>query len=90
MHEPLQAVGKWLHKVVTGHNQYYGVPGNYAALNLFRHKVYWNWRRALMRRSQKGYVTWKKMQRITGYLEAVTPGLPLSDHLQEIVCGTNK
>jgi len=62
MHLSIQEVGKWLHKVVTGHNQYYGVPGNYAALNLFRHRVCQNWRRALMRRSQKGYVTWERMQ----------------------------
>ncbi len=64
MHLPIQEVGKWLHKVVTGHNQYYGVPGNYAALNSFRRKVYHSWRRTLMRRSHKGYVTWERMQQI--------------------------
>ena len=61
MHEPIREVGKWLMKVVTGHYQYYGVPGNYAALRLFRYRMYWTWRRALMRRSQRGYITWKKM-----------------------------
>lgn len=64
MHEPIREVGQWLAKVVTGHYQYYGVPGNYAALRIFRYLVYWTWRRALMRRSQKGYITWKKMQPI--------------------------
>ena len=60
MHEPIREVGKWLTKVLVGH----GVPGNYAALSLFRFRVYWTWRRALMGRSQKGYITWKKMNAI--------------------------
>ena len=64
MHEPIREVGKWLTKVLVGHYQYYGVPGNYAALSLFRYRVYWTWRRALMRRSQKGYITWKRMNAI--------------------------
>lgn len=64
MHEPIREVGKWLSKVIAGHNQYFGVPGNYASLALFRYNVYRSWRRALMRRSQKGYVTWEKMQTI--------------------------
>ena len=65
MNAPIREVGEWLKKVVSGHNQYYGVPDNVAALNLFRYKVYWNWRRALMRRSQKGYITWEKMRKIS-------------------------
>ena len=65
MHEPIREVGEWLKKVVSGHNQYFGVPDNAAALNLFRYKVYWSWRRVLMRRSQKGYITWEKMRKLT-------------------------
>ena len=65
MHEPIREVGEWLKKVVAGHNQYFGVPDNAAALNLFRYKVYWSWRRVLMRRSQKGYITWEKMRKIS-------------------------
>jgi RNA-directed DNA polymerase len=36
MHDPIKKVGEWLKKVVSGHNQYYGVPDNAAALSLFR------------------------------------------------------
>lgn len=67
MHEPIKSVGKWLGKVVTGHYQYYGVPGNSRALYLFRYKVYCFWREALRRRSQKGYITWKRMQTIADH-----------------------
>jgi len=61
MHEPLKKVGSWLSKVLNGHYQYYGVPGNSLALHSFHYQVYCCWRRALMRRSQKGYVTWQRM-----------------------------
>jgi hypothetical protein len=61
MHEPLKKVGGWLSKVLNGHYQYYGVPGNSLALHSFHYQVYCCWRRALMRRSQKGYVTWQRM-----------------------------
>jgi group II intron reverse transcriptase/maturase len=64
MHEPLKKVGGWLSKVLNGHYQYYGVPGNSLALYSFRYQVCLCWRNALMRRSQKGYVTWQRMQAI--------------------------
>jgi hypothetical protein len=67
MHDPIKEVGKWLGKVVAGHYQYYGVPGNSLALYLFRYQVYCCWRDALMRRSQKGYITWKRMQTIADH-----------------------
>jgi len=44
---------KWLNSVLRGHNQYYGVPGNYSALRSFRHRVRSQWHRALQRRSQR-------------------------------------
>jgi len=61
MHAPIQDTGKWLKTVVVGHFQYFGVTGNFKAMNVFRYRVYWTWRRVLSRRSQKGYVTWNKM-----------------------------
>lgn len=64
MHAPIQEVGNWLKSVVTGHYQYYGVIGNYQAIKDFRYLVYWHWQRQLTRRSQKGYVTWERMNRI--------------------------
>jgi group II intron reverse transcriptase/maturase len=64
MHAPIQEVGSWLKLIVTGHYQYYGVPGNYEAMNDFRYLVYWHWKQQLTRRSQKGYITWERMNRI--------------------------
>jgi hypothetical protein len=64
MHAPIQEVGNWLKSIVNGHYQYYGVIGNYQAIKDFRYLVYWHWQRQLTRRSQKGYITWERMNRI--------------------------
>ena len=65
LHDPPQDVGQWLRAVVGGHIRYYGVPTNSTALRNFRYRVSCLWRRVLGRRSQFGYVTWKRMQRLT-------------------------
>ena len=64
MHDPLEEVGQWLQAVVGGHIRYFGVPTNSAALRNFRDRVSRLWRKMLGRRSQLGYVTWKRMQRL--------------------------
>jgi len=64
MHESVPETGQWLRRVVLGHNQYYGVPGNMHALKSFSEEVKRLWRRALSRRSQKGRITWERMSRI--------------------------
>jgi RNA-directed DNA polymerase len=64
MHDSLEDVGAWLKAVVGGHFRYYGVPTNSTALRNFRHRVSCLWRKTLGRRSQRGYVTWKRMQRL--------------------------
>jgi RNA-directed DNA polymerase len=63
MHAPIQEIGKWLKAVVTGHYQYYGVPGNYDAMNDFRNEVSEKWIHTLRRRGQKGLMTWKRMKK---------------------------
>lgn len=64
MHATIKETGQWLKSVVAGHYRYYAVPGNYEALDDFRYLVYWNWRHTLRRRSQKGHVTWERMNEI--------------------------
>ncbi|KKM97151.1 hypothetical protein LCGC14_1170980 [marine sediment metagenome] len=64
LHDPIPAVGQWLGRVVGGHVRYYGVPMNGPALGLFRFQVGWLWQRALSRRSQTGFVPWKRMRRL--------------------------
>lgn len=63
MHDPIPEVGKWLGSVVEGHMRYYSVPLNRRAVSSFRWNIAWLWKRALNRRSQKGYITWERMQR---------------------------
>ena len=77
LHHPVPDVGRWLGTVVQGHFRYYGVPMNCPALNSFRHHVTWLWQRTLSRRSQNGYVTWQRMQRLARrWLPPVRPMHP--------------
>jgi hypothetical protein len=63
-HEPIPDQGQWLQGVVRGHLQYYGVPMNAPALQLFRFQVGRLWHRALSRRSQNGRFLWERMRRL--------------------------
>jgi RNA-directed DNA polymerase len=62
MHDKVHDVGTWLGAVLTGHYNYYGVPGNSSALWQFRHEIGARWFRTLRRRSQKHTLTWEKMK----------------------------
>ncbi len=64
MHNSIQDVGQWLKAVVTGHYRYYGVPGNYEAMNHFKHIIGRMWKHSLGRRSQKTTITWEKMGKL--------------------------
>ena len=63
-HLPVPEQARWLASVVTGHQRYYAVPGNYDAADAFRSQAIRLWRFALSRRSQKGYITWDRMSRL--------------------------
>ncbi len=52
----------WLSSVIRGHCNYYGVPGNYAALASFHRRVRWQWHHALQRRSQRGRWTRARLE----------------------------
>ena len=62
MHQRVAEVGKWLRSVVEGHNRYYGVPTNRAALRSFRQHISRYWYRVLRRRSQKQRLSWERMR----------------------------
>jgi len=64
MHDPVPRTGAWLKRVLEGHYRYYGVPGNSWAMAFFRDQVTQLWYRALRRRSQKGRLTWERMNRL--------------------------
>jgi RNA-directed DNA polymerase len=66
-HHSVAAQGAYLRAVVVGHGRYFGVPRNSARLGAFRFQVGRLWHRTLCRRSQRGYVTWKRMQRLLAH-----------------------
>ncbi len=71
-HQPVPVQGAWLRSVLLGHYRYYGVPLNIKALQRFQKEVTRRWQRSLSRRSQKGFVTWKRMQRyVSRWIPAV-------------------
>ena len=59
LHEPV----RWQHRQLVwklrGHDNYFGVPGNYRSLARFHHEVKWLWRRWLNRRNSERNYTWK-------------------------------
>ena len=71
-HEPLPSVGAWLCKVMSGYYQYHAVPGNLPQLAIFRYRLGRLWRRALARRSQRGWISRERWNRI------LTRWLPLA------------
>jgi len=64
LHDPVPEQDAYLHSVVKGHCQYYGVPLNGPALKAFRYAVGWIWCRSLRRRSQRHRLTWSRMRRL--------------------------
>ena len=64
MHEPVVETGKWLRSVVQGYFNLHAVPGNTDCLHVFRYRVTRLWRQVLIRRGQRGYLNWARMQRL--------------------------
>jgi len=63
-HDPIPEQGAFIEKVVRGHINYYGVPGNGSAIAAFRTVAGWLWHKALRRRSQKARrLRWDRMKR---------------------------
>ena len=63
-HDPIPAVGRWLHSVLTGHYRYFGVPHNSRRLAAFRYYIMRAWQFVLRRRGQKDRTTWARMNRL--------------------------
>jgi RNA-directed DNA polymerase len=61
-HEPKATVGEWLRKVTSGYYRYHAVPGNIPQLKIFRHRLRRLWRMVLIHRSQRGSVSWERLQ----------------------------
>jgi RNA-directed DNA polymerase len=63
-HLPVPEQGRWLGQVLRGYFAYHAVPTNSRRTTAFAFHVVRHWRRALMRRSQKAYVPWRRMKPI--------------------------
>jgi group II intron reverse transcriptase/maturase len=61
--QPIPEQGAYLRAVLLGHTRYYGVPGNGAALQVFRHQLGWLWARALRRRGNRRVPAWARLRR---------------------------
>jgi RNA-directed DNA polymerase len=61
-HDPVPRQGAWLRRVVQGHYNYYGVPGNMRSLKSFQTQVERYWFRALRRRSQRHRLPWSRFR----------------------------
>jgi group II intron reverse transcriptase/maturase len=53
-----------LSRKLRGYYQYYGIRGNYDSIFWVYYTLRFAWRRWLGRRSQKGFINWKKFQKI--------------------------
>jgi group II intron reverse transcriptase/maturase len=63
MTQPIPEQGAYLRAVLLGHTRYYGVPGNGAALQAFRHQLGRLWGRALRRRGNRRVLAWQRIGR---------------------------
>jgi RNA-directed DNA polymerase len=63
-HEPVAWQHQQLVRKLRGHDNYYGVTGNSAALSRLRHEIWRVWRKWLDRRSTKARMTWERFERV--------------------------
>jgi hypothetical protein len=60
-HVDLREQQKSLMQKLRGHFEYYGITGNFKAIQRFRYKVIYVWRKWLHRRSQRAHMNWDRM-----------------------------
>ena len=63
-HQPVARQHEQLVRKLVGHDNYYGISGNFASLYRFRYEVRRLWRKWLDRRSDKARMTWARFQRL--------------------------
>mgnify|MGYP001172719238 CR=1 FL=1 len=63
-HAPVPWQREQLERKLRGHDNYYGITGNWKALTRFRYEVRWAWRMWLNRRSAKARMTWERFERL--------------------------
>jgi group II intron reverse transcriptase/maturase len=76
-HQPIQDQADQLNQMLRGHYAYYGVAGNFRALQRVHRAVERFWRRMLSSRSWKGEIWWKYFHRIKERSPLLRPKLYL-------------
>ena len=72
-HRPVREQQVVLNRKLRGHDAYYGITGNYRALQLLRHWTERIWHKWLARRSHKSRLSWKRMKRLLAALPLARP-----------------
>ncbi len=72
-HLPVKEQSLVLNWKLKGHDSYYGIVGNAAALWGLRYELYRRWQHWLDRRSQRARVTWERMKAIHDRYPLVRP-----------------
>jgi hypothetical protein len=72
-HKELKEQHRTLRQKLQGHYQYFGVPGNYPEIEKVYKFTKKAWKYWLSRRSNKGYITWKKFDKLMTTLFLPTP-----------------
>lgn len=67
-----------INQVLRGHYAYYGVAGNIGSLKRFYRIVDRYWRKVLISRSQKSYITWERYPYLKGIFPLQQPKIYLS------------
>jgi group II intron reverse transcriptase/maturase len=64
MHSPIEFIIKKLNQSLSGHYNYYGLSHNMRRMKAFYNYVVMRLKFWLSRRSQKGYISWNKLERL--------------------------
>jgi RNA-directed DNA polymerase len=75
MHYQLEEQMKSINLFLKGHYAYYGIGGNFHALNKIYHYAQKSWRLALGKRSQKSHITWAEYIQIMELYPILKPCL---------------
>jgi len=76
-HEPIREQTEHLNQMLRGHYAYYGIAGNFRALQRVHRAVERYWRKMLSSRSWKGEIWWTKFHQIKARFSLMRPKLYL-------------
>ena len=88
-HLPVREQALNLNRLLQGHYAYFGVAGNFRALQRIGHAVERYWRKMLSSRSRKGHISWDVFHQITRH-PLQRPRLRLPQGAASTRCAVNR